>query len=840
MKDVAVINIIDSSTPGDMPAKGDVPLWGSGPQIGSAQHSSIGSAMSPMPSSNFGDGKKNGATGSRTGVSSAQLGKLQQSSSMLSLDPAALGLAARLQASTSAQEVTRSQPLAGGRKSQQSVLSMPETLVKRGSIAGRPAELLGGTGSVVVDAIEYGIEKMVKRQREGEADGTESNETAGSLRQNAYMQDGMGSPGELEPLPEEPPVGELGKAPKFRLLHIAQKELLALTIGLICICLGMCVELGQPLIYGECMKVILDAGATLDEKMRAINLLMMMLIGFLLFASTLTIIRGQLFALASARSILQIRRKLYQTVLSQETAFFDHMQSSAIAARLMMDPAQMGNLISTGIPGVVAGCIRLTGCVGLMMYTDWQMTCMILLVIPALIILLFPFVKQMTKISIKAMEVVTKVSVTANETLANIRTVRSFAAEKLELAKFWTIIGNPKTKCFMPANDESVFRMNLMRNRLGIIMGELANYVLSASVFAVLWHGFIRVAKGEQDLPSVFVFLQYTYMLFGGLGAVSGAIPMLSQMQGTSLRVFQLMNRQPRMDVGGQGTGMVMEKFVGEITFQNVRFCYPTRPQVEVLQNLSFCVPENTVAAFVGSSGSGKSTVLSLIARFYDANAGRVMVDGMDVRSLDSAWLRLSMAYVQQEPALFAMTIRSNLCYGITARAAITGASDEVAEEDIINAAKQANAHDFIEGLPSKYETLLGERGLTLSGGQKQRVAIARALLLSPKLLLLDEATSALDAESEFVVQEAIDRMMVGRTSIAVAHRLSTVRDADQIFVMSNHRLEAQGKHDELLQTSPTYMELAKRQMAGGGDGGGGNGSSGGRLPRIYEEPVIV
>jgi len=245
----------------------------------------------------------------------------------------------------------------------------------------------------------------------------------------------------------------------------------------------------------------------------------------------------------------------------------------------------------------------------------------------------------------------------------------------------------------------------------------------------------------------------------------------------------------------------------GNIEFENVMFSYPTRPDVLVLNAFSLKLPKNTTTALVGSSGSGKSTVVSLIQRFYDVDGGKITLDGVDLTHLDMSWFRSQIGYVQQEPQLFGVSVRENLTYGLSEEAAA-----KITQTELENICRDANAHDFISSWPDGYDTMVGERGVTLSGGQKQRIAIARALLTNCRILLLDEATSALDADSEHEVQMAIENAMVGRTVVVVAHRLSTIRSADQIVVMDNRKIVDVGTHDQLIEGCKRYQDLIKRQ----------------------------
>lgn len=245
----------------------------------------------------------------------------------------------------------------------------------------------------------------------------------------------------------------------------------------------------------------------------------------------------------------------------------------------------------------------------------------------------------------------------------------------------------------------------------------------------------------------------------------------------------------------------------GNIEFDNVMFSYPTRPDVLVLNAFSLKLAKNTTTALVGSSGSGKSTVVALIQRFYDVDGGKITLDGLDLTHLDMSWFRSHIGYVQQEPQLFGVTIRENLVYGLSEEEAA-----KITQTELENICRDANAHEFISAWPDGYDTMVGERGVTLSGGQKQRISIARALLTKCRILLLDEATSALDAESEHEVQMAIENAMVGRTVVVVAHRLSTIKNADQIVVMDNRKIVGIGSHDELLDGCKRYQDLIKRQ----------------------------
>jgi len=328
----------------------------------------------------------------------------------------------------------------------------------------------------------------------------------------------------------------------------------------------------------------------------------------------------------------------------------------------------------------------------------------------------------------------------------------------------------------------------------------------------VLWFGGGLVISGEMDFKNLTSFLLYTIMIAAALGGLSDLFGSLMNAVGASTRVFNLLDREPRLPIAG---GSTLGAVRGTLELADVTFSYPARPDSMVLDGISVSIPAGSVLALVGPSGSGKSTVVGLIERWYEPTSGALLLDGVPLNKFDASWWRQQVALVAQEPVLFACSIADNIAYGRP------GAPEAAVHE----AARTANAHGFVSGFPDAYATLVGERGVQLSGGQKQRIAIARALLVDPKVLLLDEATSALDAESESVVQEAIDRLMEQRTTCLIAHRLSTVRGADCICVVQKGKIVERGPHAELLAADGLYRQLVKRQMADK-DGKGRDGAN--------------
>ncbi|KAM3333844.1 hypothetical protein ACQJBY_028744 [Aegilops geniculata] len=365
----------------------------------------------------------------------------------------------------------------------------------------------------------------------------------------------------------------------------------------------------------------------------------------------------------------------------------------------------------------------------------------------------------------------------ATDAVGGIRTVASFCAEQKVMDVY-------EKKCEIPTRQG--MREGLVGG-LGFGFSFLVFYLTYALCFYV---GAKFVHEGTATFPEVFRVFFVLVLATSGISRTSAVGADSTKANESAISVFEILDRKSKIDSSSE-EGMVVANLRGDIEFQNVCFSYPLRPNVQIFTDLSLSIPSGKTAALVGESGSGKSTAIALLERFYDPSSGRILFDGVELPALKVSWLRLQIGLVAQEPVLFNDTIRANIAYG---------KQGEASEEEIVAAAEAANAHQFISGLPDGYNTVVGERGIQLSGGQKQRVAIARAVVKDPKVLLLDEATSALDAESERVVQEALDRVMVGRTTVVVAHRLSTVRGADIISMVKNGTIVEKGRHEELMR----------------------------------------
>lgn len=513
--------------------------------------------------------------------------------------------------------------------------------------------------------------------------------------------------------------------------------------------------------------------------------------------------------LAGERVVARLRNRLYGHILTQEMGFFDGRKTGELVSRLGSDTVLVQQATTNSIAEASVGLIKVVGSIVLMFDISTKLTGLVIGAAIVIGLMCIPFGTFLGKVSKKYQDALGKAATDSTEAMGAMRTVRAFNGETMEAGRYSRSIGDPDHG-WCPPDDDSTLRKGFEKAFVGSLFGTLGFFVFLGTMYCSLWYGFNLVIDGELSFGKLTAFQSYIFQIAFGLGALSAHVIKLFEAQGGALRIFELLKREPELpESSDEGNKPV--KFKGEVSFEDVKFAYPSRQDVNVLNGYTLNVPAETTAAIVGTSGSGKSTVLALLSRFYEPSGGRIVVDGHSVCDLDRKWLRSHMALVQQEPVLFGVSIRENVCYGL---------SREVTDEEVTQVCLQANVHEFVTAFPEGYDTLVGERGVRLSGGQKQRLAIARALLVAPKILLLDEATSALDAESEHLVQEAIDRMMIGRTVLVVAHRLSTVRDADQIAVTADGAVVDVGKHDELLLRCETYQNLVQRQMMSNGDDG--------------------
>ncbi|KAK4802353.1 hypothetical protein SAY86_000556 [Trapa natans] len=499
-------------------------------------------------------------------------------------------------------------------------------------------------------------------------------------------------------------------------------------------------------------------------------------------------IQNFFFGLAGGKLIERIRYMTFKKVVHQEISWFDDPvnSSGAIGARLFTDASTMRSLVGDALALIVQNIATITAGLFIALTANWKLALIVLAISPLLFIQGYVQAKFLGGFSGDAKAKYEEASQVASDAVSSIRTVASFCAENKVMDLY-------QKKCENPEK---------LGIRLGLVSGTGYGFsflVLFCANAFCFYIGAVLVKHGQAKFEEVFkVFFALTISAMG-LSQSSAMAPDTNKAKDSAASIFEILDSEPSVD-SGKDEGVTMETVTGNIELEHVSFRYRTRPDIQIFKDLSLSIPAGKTVALVGESGSGKSTVISLIERFYDPDSGRVLLDRTPLQRLKLSWLRQQMGLVSQEPILFNETIRANIAYG---------KEDGVSEEEIVAAAKLSNAHSFISSLPQGYDTAVGERGVQLSGGQKQRIAIARAILKDPRILLLDEATSALDAESERVVQDALDRVMVDRTTVVVAHRLATIRNADVIAVVKNGEVAEQGSHEVLMKiTEGAYASL--------------------------------
>lgn len=567
-------------------------------------------------------------------------------------------------------------------------------------------------------------------------------------------------------------------------LRFAYPERKLLIWGTLFLILGSLVLLAFP----QVVRITMDE-AVETKNMVLINQMGMVMLVFLGIQSLATALRYYLFTLAGERIVKRIRSRLVDKLLEQEIGFFDGQKTGDLMSRINSDSTVLQNTLSVNISIILRNIAGAAGGLVFLFYTSSKLAILLLIILLPLALIAARFGGKVRKISYMVQNSLGNASAIADESLSNIRTVRSFAAESVESDRF--------QKALDKALDIAKKKIRLVANFMGV-MSLLGSF----AIILVLWLGGRMVIEGELSIGTLSAFILYTMTVSISVSSLGGLWTDFMNAAGASTRIFQILTRIPSII---NEHGRTLERLKGEITLRDVQFSYPTRLEYRVFHRLNLKIAEGESIALVGRSGSGKSTIAALIQRLYDPHHGEIFIDDTNILDLSASWLRQQIGTVSQEPVLMSTSIRENIAYG----------KPEAPLLEIKKAAESAFASSFIEEFPEKYETLVGERGVQLSGGQRQRIAIARAMLKDPRILILDEATSALDAESEDLVQKALNNLMKGRTVLIIAHRLSTVKNTDRVIVLNKGLIVEEGHHDELIKNKDgMFYNLVQKQLS--------------------------
>ncbi len=601
--------------------------------------------------------------------------------------------------------------------------------------------------------------------------GTEQSPSLGGMKQSPSLGGMKQSP-------------SLGGMDQFRrLLAFVRPHRGRLIIALIAIITGSLLNLAGP----YTLQFLIDAVFRQNDA-SLLNRITLILIGIFAVQGVFYFVRAYQLQFIGERVMADLRLRLFEHLQGLSLSFFNERRTGELVSRLTNDVSTVRSLVTSDISTSISQVLTFFGALILIILTDWRLTLFMLALVPFVVIVAIVFGRRLRKLSGAVQDQLAGATTVLEESIGGVRVVQSFTREGYEIGRFREAI-------------ERTFKLAMNRIKLSATFGPLASFMGFAAVVSVFWFGGHEVLAGRLTAGQLFMFLILTLTIAGSIGQFSSLWTGLQEALGATRRLFEILDTPP--DIADQPNAQPMPRVDGHIVLDHVSFAYNDNQNVHTLSDVSLEVQPGEVLALVGPSGAGKSTLVNLIPRFYDPTSGDLCIDGVDIRSVQVKSLREQIGLVPQETLLFGGTVRENIAYGkLDAR-----------EEELITAARAANAHDFITQLPNGYETIVGERGVKLSGGQRQRVAIARAILKDPRILLLDEATSSLDSESEGLVQEALERLMRGRTSIVIAHRLSTVHNANRIAVLDQGQLIELGTHAELIAHDGLYARLYRMQF---------------------------
>lgn len=522
-----------------------------------------------------------------------------------------------------------------------------------------------------------------------------------------------------------------------------------------------------------------------------INKVALLLVIVLFVQSVFSYFRVILFVNVTEKSLALLRQKAYDHLIRLPINFFEKHRVGELNSRISSDISLLQETLTSTLAEFIRQIIIIGGGVTLLALTSWKLTLFMLAIVPPMMLTAVYFGRYIRKLSKAMQKEVAKSNTIVEETLQGIQSVKTYTNEFFEIGRY-------KNRTL------EIARIGMRSGKYRGAFSAFMIFGLFGAMVAVIWRGAAMMSSGVIDAGELFSFVIYSGFVGGTIGGLAGVFTQLQRFIGATEELFEIFNEKeepliPRDEIKPE------DRICGTITLKDLSFRYPSRPDDEVLAGINLSISKDSMVALVGSSGAGKTTIASLIMRLYEPTSGDILFDGRSSSEFPLTAIRSQVAVVPQDIFLFGGTIKENILYG----------KPEATDEEITQAASKANALEFIERFPEKFETIVGERGIQLSGGQRQRIAIARAVLKNPRILILDEATSSLDSESEKLVQDALEKLMKGRTSIVIAHRLSTIRKADQILVLNDGKIVEKGTHDQLIALeNGIYRNLSLLQFA--------------------------
>ncbi|MCK8495639.1 MULTISPECIES: ABC transporter ATP-binding protein [Spirosoma] len=554
-------------------------------------------------------------------------------------------------------------------------------------------------------------------------------------------------------------------------------------IGFVFLVLSTGTTMSFGLLIGQITSVIQGQSAF------TLNQVTLFFVGVLVAQAIFSFCRIYFFSQVSERAMADVRRSTYSKIITLPIPFFEKRRVGELTSRISADVSQLQDVLTLTLAELFRQVATLVIGTGIIFYVSWKLTLFMLATFPVIIVAAMVFGRFIRKLSKQAQDLLAQANVIVEETLQSINIVKAFTNEKIEINRYGTALNRVVNTALRSASYRGVFVSFII-------------FALFGGIIGVVWYGGSLVLSNEMPFSDLLTFIVYTTFIGGSVAGMGDLYAQLQRTIGASERILEILEEPSEVDANQETPLFVPVQ--GHVQFNDVHFSYPARPDVPVLKGVSLDVAAGRKIALVGKSGAGKSTIVQLLMRYYDNGSGQITVDDRDLTSFNITELRKNIAVVPQEVILFGGTILENIQYG----------KPGATEAEVREAARKANALQFVDSFPEGFQTVVGERGVKLSGGQRQRIAIARAILKDPAILILDEATSSLDAESEKLVQEALDELMQNRTTIIIAHRLATIRKVDRIYVIREGQIAEAGTHDELaLQEDGIYANLVKLQF---------------------------